>query len=263
MSTLLHRDILLCGRGISYHIRRNPRARRVLLKVEDDLGLVVVLPRWFAARDVPQVLEKHARWILDTLGRREIKLAALDRAPGEPPWALFAGQRLPLRFVSEPARYPPLLTLEEGELVLRCAPPEPGGPALTALLSAWYRSQARLRYPARVAHWAGVTGLTPRSMRIGDPKTRWGSCSASGAVSLSWRLILAPAEVLDYLVVHELCHMKHPDHSTAFWNLVGAHLPGYTRPREWLRHQGVTLRTHTARTSHPVAFLDAAPDQTS
>jgi predicted metal-dependent hydrolase len=253
MPALAQREITLGDRTITYYLRRNPRARRVLLKVEDDLGLVVVLPRWFAARDVPQVLEKHARWILSTLGRRESKLAALDRAPGEPPWALFGGQRLPLRFVPEPARAFPLIKLEGGELVLHTAPPEPEGPALTALLSAWYRSQARLNFPTRVEHWAGVTGLTPRSLRIGDPKSRWGSCSASGTVSLSWRLVLAPVEILDYLVVHELCHIRHPDHSPAFWNLVGVHLPGYTRPREWLRRQGVTLRTPTAGASHPVA----------
>ena len=256
MPDLACKTIELSGREVTYRIRRNPRARRVLLKVEDDLGLVVVLPRWFAARDVPQLLEKHARWILDTLGGREAKLAALLHAPGAPPWALFGGQRLPLRFVPDPARYFPSLTLEEGELVLRAAPPEPEGPALNALLSAWYRSQARLRFPARIAHWAGVTGLTPRSLRIGDPKSRWGSCSASGTVSLSWRLVLA-------LMVHELCHIRHPDHSPAFWSLVGAHLPGYTRPREWLRHQGVTLRTLTSKAPRPSAFLDTAPSRPS
>lgn len=251
--------LFLRSREVGYRIRRNPRARQVLLKIEDESGLVVVLPRWFAARDVPALLEKNATWILRALQRREIRLAALAPAPGEPPGALFGGRMLPLRFVPEPGRFPPLVRIEEGNLVLRAPPPAPGGEGWRTLLEAWYRSQAHVRFPPRVAHWAALTGRGPRSLRLGDPKTRWGSCSPRGAVSLSWRLVLAPEEVLDYLIVHELCHMAHPDHSEAFWNHVGAFLPDYARQREWLRHNGTALRIPFFPAPEPETFLDTEP----
>jgi predicted metal-dependent hydrolase len=78
-------------------------------------------------------------------------------------------------------------------------------------------------------------------LRIADQKTRWGSCSAKGTLSFNWRLYLAPPEVLDYVVVHELCHLIHMDHSTAFWALVSSILPDYRERRRWLKVNGSSL----------------------
>jgi predicted metal-dependent hydrolase len=233
-------EIFLEGRAIPYRIRRNPRARRVLLKVEDDLGFVVVLPRWFAARDVQALIVKHAAWVLKAVDRRAARLASFHGGGDGHPWVLFRGERLPFRFLAGPAHMAPRIETRGAELVLS-APRPPESTAVSALLDEWYRGEASRQIPGRVAHWALITGLHPRRLTLGDARSRWGSCSHRGAVTLSWRLILAPPEVLDYLIVHELCHIRHPNHSAAYWASVASRLPDYARERAWLRHNGAAL----------------------
>jgi predicted metal-dependent hydrolase len=84
-------------------------------------------------------------------------------------------------------------------------------------------------------------GVTYGRIRIADQRTRWGSCSPTGTLSFNWRLVLAPPEVLDYVVVHELCHLRVPNHSRRFWDLVGERRPGWREQRGWLREHGAEL----------------------
>ena len=84
-------------------------------------------------------------------------------------------------------------------------------------------------------------GVEYRRIRIGGQRTLWGSCSSRGTLSFNWRLVLAPFEVLDYVVVHELCHLRVPDHSRQFWALVEHHRPSWRRQRDWLRDNGAEL----------------------
>jgi predicted metal-dependent hydrolase len=89
-------------------------------------------------------------------------------------------------------------------------------------------------------------GVTYTRLRIGDQRTRWGSCSVRGTLSFNWRLVLAPLEVLDYVVVHELCHLSVPDHSQRFWRLVERHRPDWREQRAWLREHGAELLAFAA-----------------
>ena len=104
-----------------------------------------------------------------------------------------------------------------------------------------YRQAAREYFPARVAYYESILGVTHGSIHIRDQKTRWGSCSAKGNLNFNWRLMLAPPRVLDYVVVHELCHRKEMNHSKAFWNAVEMVLPDYKELRKWLRDNGSSL----------------------
>jgi predicted metal-dependent hydrolase len=88
---------------------------------------------------------------------------------------------------------------------------------------------------------AAALGVTYRDVRIRDQRTRWGSCSPRGTLSFNWRLVLAPYETLDYVVVHELCHLRFADHSRRFWQLVATRRPGWRAQREWLREHGAEL----------------------
>ncbi len=108
-------------------------------------------------------------------------------------------------------------------------------------LEAIYRKAAREYFPKRVSHYAHMLGVTYGKISIRDQKTRWGSCSSEGNLSFNWRLILAPPDVLDYVVIHELCHRKEMNHSKEFWALVESLMPDYKECRIWLRKNGKDL----------------------
>lgn len=103
------------------------------------------------------------------------------------------------------------------------------------------RAKARAKIGSRVAYYHRLTGGRYTSVTIRDQKTRWGSCSSLGTLSFNYRLIFAPPEILDYVVVHELCHLTHMNHSKDFWNMVGSILPDYKARRQWLREHGQEL----------------------
>src|SRR5262249_27879982 len=105
----------------------------------------------------------------------------------------------------------------------------------------WYRSEARNRIGAAIAREAPCHGFRYERLAIRDTRSRWGSCSTTGTLSFSWRLVLAPPEVLDYVVVHELCHLREPSHGPRFWMLVESLRPGYRAPKRWLRDYGHRL----------------------
>jgi predicted metal-dependent hydrolase len=110
-----------------------------------------------------------------------------------------------------------------------------------ALVEAWYRRQARVVIESRAQAAAAALGARVPRIAIRDPRSRWGSCSSTGTLSFSWRLLLAPERVLDYVVAHEACHLVRPDHSATFWDLVAEAFPGHQAERAWLREHGALL----------------------
>lgn len=108
-------------------------------------------------------------------------------------------------------------------------------------LEAIYREAAKEYFPKRVSYFSHVLGVSYGKITIRDQKTRWGSCSSKGNLSFNWRLILAPPNILDYVVVHELCHRKEMNHSPRFWALVESVMPEYKEYRKWLKENGNKL----------------------
>ncbi|MBQ2802603.1 MAG: M48 family metallopeptidase [Lachnospiraceae bacterium] len=117
-----------------------------------------------------------------------------------------------------------------------------------------YRNSARDIFTKRVAYYHAITGGEYTSITIRDQKSRWGSCSSRGTLSFNYRLIFAPLKVLDYVVVHELCHLTHMNHSKDFWNMVETVMPDYKIYKTWLREHGaeLTLEQHLLRQNIPL-----------
>lgn len=117
-----------------------------------------------------------------------------------------------------------------------------------------YRTEARAQFERRVAYYHRITGGHYTSISVRDQKTRWGSCSSLGSLSFNYRLIFAPPIILDYVVVHELCHLTHMNHSRDFWNMVASVMPQYKTYKTWLKEHGeeLTLEAHLARRGIPV-----------
>jgi len=109
-------------------------------------------------------------------------------------------------------------------------------------LEAWYRRQARTEVATRLDTAVARAGRGYTTLQIRGQRTRWASCSTSGAMSFNWRLLLAPAEILDYVVEHEVAHLDIQDHSGRFWNLLASRSPGWREHEAWLRRHGHALR---------------------
>ena len=235
-------DALLTFYGVTeYTIRRSDRARRLRIVVAPE-GVEVVLPRRMALRHAEEFVAEKRPWIERTLRQYRDAEASLPPARlhdgGDIP---FLGMRMPIRVNVEPARTRPGVSRRGSTLHVGVM--EPGEEAVRDALVRWYRRQARIEIGERL-DWATLrAGSTYKNLQIRDPTSRWASCSSTGAMSFSWRLLLAPEAVLDYVVEHEVAHLDVLDHSQRFWRLLESRCPDYRDHERWLRTFGPALRT--------------------
>src|SRR3954454_18788407 len=214
-------------RMMDYTIRRSPRARRVRVSVDGSGEVEVILPRRAPERAAAQAVRELEGWIerrKRTLARAAAEVA---RPAGTVP---FLGRELRLR--PQPGRE--RVHRRGDELLV------PTGDARPAL-ERWYRRQARLEIAPRLDAAVARAGTAYSGLTIRGQKTRWASCSTSGAMSFNWRLLLAPEAVLEYVVEHEVCHIEVMDHSPRFWALLESRVPGWREHSRWLRRHGSTL----------------------
>jgi predicted metal-dependent hydrolase len=210
-----------------YTLRRSPRARRVRVTVESDGGVLVTLPRRAPARAADEAVRELAPWI--ERRRRALARAAAEvaRTPGTVP---YLGREL--RLVAQPGR---TRVHRRGAALLV---PQAGR---AAALERWYRRAARAEIAPRLDAAVARAGTEYTRLTIRAQRTRWASCSNSGAMSFNWRLLLAPEPVLDYVVEHEVCHLEIHDHSPRFWRLLESRVPDWRDHARWLRRYGSTL----------------------
>ena len=233
--------LALAGREIDYTVRRSPRARRIGLRISPTRGLEVVLPARGRAPDIPALLRDKADWIV----------AALDRVAARtspPPAPLEEGAILPYRgadyrlvIVAQPHSRPAVARDELARTITITLPDADA--SSRDLLERWYRREARAIIGARATAHAMTLGVTFTRLTIRDGRSRWGSCSSTGSLNFSWRLVLAPPTVLDYVVIHELAHRRELNHSPRFWAIVAAHCPEYRARQRWLKDEGPRLMT--------------------
>ena len=196
------------------------------MSVDPERGVEVTLPRRAPLRDAAAAVAELGPWI-------ERRMAEVDAARAH---VASRGDAIPylggtLRLVREPGRR---RAHRSGD-TLRVPPGDP------AAVERWLRRAARDELTPRAHRAAAALGVEVSRVTIRDPRTRWGSCSSSGSLSFSWRLVLAPEEVLDYVVWHEACHLLVMDHSPRFWALLERHVPDFRVPQRWLRAHGRTL----------------------
>src|SRR4051794_32766958 len=213
---------------LTYTIRRSDRARRIRVRVDPRDGAVeVVLPRRAAQREAAAAVAELRSWI----DRRRAEVAvAQARVAARDGTVPYLGTDLLLRPERGRTR-----VHRRGDVLL-----VPDGDPSVAL-ERWYRRQARAEIAPRLDAAAAAVGKSYTKLTIRDQRTRWGSCSSTGAMSFNWRLLLAPEAVLEYVVRHEAAHLAVLDHSPRFWALMARLMPGYQQPRRWLRDHGATL----------------------
>ena len=210
------------------NLRQSARARRLSLRVSSlDGRVTLTVPAGVGTREAQRFADEKADWILGVLERQHA------------PVPVVSGVQIPVEGVARQivpgaGRSARLLP---GTIA---APADRAGPAVAALLKALARSRL---VDAVDAH-AGRIGRGFGRVTLRDTRSRWGSCSCQGNLMFSWRLILAPTDVLDYVAAHEVAHLRHMNHSPAFWRLVAELCPGYETPRAWLRREGAGLHRY-------------------
>ena len=226
--------------GIPYDVRRSNRARYARIEV-DAGGVRVIVPRRMPLDEVEPFVAGKQRWIERTLRRYRQAEAEAPRVRlvdgGTVP---YLGEDLTLRVRVERGRVRPHVERRGGEL--RVAVGSAGQTAVRDALERWYRRQARAQVASRLDAATDRAGTAYTGLSIRGQRTRWASCSSSGAMSFNWRLLLAPAEILDYVVEHEVAHLEVLGHSRRFWSLLARRCPDYRRHERWLRRYGSTLR---------------------
>ncbi len=198
------------------------------MTVDPARGVEVVLPRRASEREAAAAISELRPWI-------ERRMAEVARARS---MVAQRGDQVPylgalLRLVDEPGRT--RVHRRGFELLV------PAGEARAPALERWYRRAARVEIAPRLQRACAEAGSSYSTLTIRGQRTRWASCSPSGAMSFNWRLLLAPERVLDYVVWHEVCHLEVMDHSARFWKLLGERCPEYREQSLWLRRHGQTL----------------------
>jgi len=195
----------------------------------DPAGAVeVVLPARAAQREAAAAVAELRPWIERRLTEAAAARARVALPAGHVP---YLGGALRLR----PERGRTRAHRRGDDLLV------PAGAAGRAAAERWYRRAARAEIAPRLDLATAALGRSYSALTIRNQRTRWGSCSSTGAMSFNWRLLLAPEDVLDYVVWHEACHLVVMDHSPRFWGLLERHRPGYREPRRWLRANGSAL----------------------
>ena len=216
--------------GPEISIRRSARARRIRVTVAHDGRVVLVAPTRATERAIARAVEELRPWIARTTARlARVPALGLD-VPGIA-WSSGA----PLRVVRDVGA--PRVEAADGLLVLRA----PDDAAARRALDRWYRARCRHLVRGCLPEVAEQMCVVTGRVTIRDARTRWGSCSASGDLSFNWRLALAPEPILRHVVVHELAHLVHRDHSRRFWALVEANDPATAARRAFLRRHGAEL----------------------
>lgn len=228
--------------GFKYTIVRSARRKSATISVSADNRVTIAVPAFVTDERVREIIEKRAGWILKKIrqnleaGRRA---GPKEFISGEEFRYLGAAYRLSV----EEGR-PGHVSLSEGCLRV-CTPPgvSPSTRSryVEAQLVGWYKRRALADLKERVGYFEARMDVRAARLRVKSLKSRWGSCSSGGNLSFNWQIILAPLEIVDYVVVHELCHLVHMNHSPTFWSLVESVLPDCRQRRQWLRKNGNLL----------------------
>lgn len=216
--------------GIVYTRVVSDRARRISIKINAQGDVVVTTPRWVANRDLSRFVEASREWIVT----QQEKVASKPRLISMQS-VYYLGKEYVLK---QSNKLDGSVRFYQDSLIL--APTILSAKSSMALLEKWLQSKARHLITTRTQYWSEQMNLPFNGMAFKQQKTRWGSCSSTKHLNFNWKLIHAPVEVIDYVIIHELSHTKHMNHGKQFWDLVARFDPDHPHHRRWLQRFGST-----------------------
>ena len=229
--------IIIAGQNINYTVSYKKR-KTIQLKIVGPDQLAVSAPPKTSPAELERIIHTKAGWITKgMLQYRRLAENPVNNSWNDGSSLLFLGQ--PHMIKIRPVTGQSGVELADKVITVNISTDAAG--TVPGLLKSWYVNQASGILAGRTAEWSGKIGVRPNRIVIKEQQTRWGSCSSLGNINYNWRIVMAPVSIIDYLVVHELCHLRVPNHSTDFWRLVASFLPDFKDRRNWLRQNGKLL----------------------
>lgn len=227
-------------RDIEYRLLPGAARQTTDIVIERDGAISVRPPRRMTPEQVDAIVLSKRMWIYRNLAEwRDLNATRVVREWVNGESFLYLGANYRLLLVGEQDE---ALKLKEGRFcLLRSIVDRHGKVGAQRVFQEFYEAKGRERLSQRVAAFAPRVGVSPGRIDVKDLGYRWASCSREGNLHFHWKCMMAPATIIDYFVVHELCHLRHRDHTTAFWNEVDKVLPDYMQRKEWLRQRGAEL----------------------
>jgi predicted metal-dependent hydrolase len=223
--------------GFVAEIRRTDRTKSATIKVEGGV-VIVVVPRALTQERIKKLLDDKKVWIQKKMALHPQTQVISEKQYVSGEAFSYLGRNYRLK-VAEGELTP--IKLVQGRLTIS-APNDPSQHKLVKYaLTSWFRRRAELKLREKIIRYSLIVGVETNGYKVKDFQSRWGSCTPRGRVDFNWKIIMAPNRVVDYVVVHELCHLKQHDHSPQFWKLVESIMPDYLESKEWLRVNGASL----------------------
>lgn len=225
------------GKGFVAKVVRTNRVKTASVKVEEG-KVSVVVPFKLSDEKIDKVVTDKTKWIREkiSLHSKCAPTKLKEYVSGES--FAYLGRNYRLKLVVG-AKSP--VTLKKGRLVVMLPEQSMTPETISNALTEWYLDHAELKLQEKAERYAEIVGVKPKSIGVREFKSRWGSCHTNSNIQFNWKIVMAPNRIVDYVVVHELCHMKHHDHSPKFWKCVERVIPEYLECKEWLKENGVEL----------------------
>lgn len=226
---------------MQYQLIRSNR-KSIAISFDRDGNLVVKAPLWMSLQEIESFVASKKEWIAATdLRLKRARQKALAQKPrlesGD--ILIYLGEKRALSVIREERSRARIKCVMDR--LLMWVPYEADYEYRRSQLEKWYRREAQLVFAQKALEYARILNVNFEKIHIKDQKSRWGSCSGRGNLNFNWRLIMAPEPVCDYVIIHELCHLRFMDHSANFWRLVESLCPNYRQYREWLKENGGQL----------------------
>jgi len=221
---------------LSYQLIRSRKRRKTIsLHIKEDGKIVVYAPYRTPKWEIEKFFNEKESWIVEKRSKKERSIKEAEKAFISGEKFLFLGELVPLE-IQDNNKEPPL-KLSFGKFVLDKNHIEEA----RDLFIKWYKEEAKERIIGRIDYYSKRLQLFPKGVKITSAKYRWGSCSRDDRLSFSWRMIMASFSIIDYILIHELVHIKEKNHSKRFWNYLESVHPDYKKHRLWLKENGSSL----------------------
>ncbi len=230
---------------IEYDIKRSDERETVSITVDPEEGVIVTAPEEVSEEKIKEITRSRASWIIEKQEEiKEISEPPLEKEFLSGEKLQYLGRRYRLQLIEKDEREDVSVSLKKGKFLVKI----PEGlddkkrrKIVREALLEWYYEHAENKLKERVKRYKDQVGVEPSAVKVKQQQKRWGSCTKNKELLYNWRIVMAPMSIVDYVVVHELCHLKEDNHTDRFWRILKSVIPDYEDRKEWLRVNGPRL----------------------